>query len=90
MENKIKKNISEIMAFMLLIMLPVALAQESAQGYVQTSSSEAHVTPIYTKTLGPVNQKFIDAAKNYINQKLGEEYYNQYITFESGTSYAKP
>ena len=87
MENKIKKNIPAVAAFMLFIMLPVALAQESVQGSVQTSSSESHVTPTYTKTLGSAGQKFIDAAKNYIKQKLGEEYYNQRITFESGTSY---
>lgn len=79
-----KTVFSTIMVFILILGIPLVFAQKSGQADTGTGT----VGPgVQTRFLGPADQKFIDAAEEYVKQKLGEEYYNQFISFQSGDSY---
>lgn len=73
-----------ISIFILLVGIHLVFAQESGQAEAGTGT----VGPgVQTRFLGPADQKFIDVAEEYVKQKLGENYYNQFISFQSGDSF---
>lgn len=75
-----------ILSLILILILPMgmsmALAQEPIEGGTIGPGTMGKTTP-----LGEANAESIDAASQYIKQKLGESYYDQLISFESGESY---
>lgn len=73
--NRMNIGMLSIMALILLV-VPFAFAQESGT-----------IEAVSTRHLGSADQKHIDKAINYIKEKLGGEYYTQYLTFQSGDSY---
>lgn len=69
--------------FAIIALSAVAFAQDG-QGTAAVGSAG---TPVSYKPLGNASQGAIDAAVQYIKLKLGEQYYNQYISFSSGSLY---
>lgn len=69
--------------FAIIALSAVAFAQDG-QGTAAVGSAGA---PVSYKPLGNASQGAIDAAVQYIKLKLGEQYYNQYISFSSGSLY---
>lgn len=69
--------------FAIIALSAVAFAQDG-QGAAAVGSAG---TPVSYRPLGNASQGAIDAAVQYIKLKLGERYYNQYISFSSGNLY---
>ena len=69
--------------FILLIGFSVVLAQqvESDEGYIKNGTVGS------TTFLGSASQQSIEAARQYLWKKLGENYYNQFVIFELGEAY---
>jgi len=88
MENAQLKNFNKLFLGLMLVGVlfsNLAFAQSSESGGSATTQTVT-VTPHSTRFLGPADQKFIDAAQQYLKQKLGEDYYNKFISFQSGVS----
>lgn len=81
-----KKNISALIAvFILLAGMPLLLAQESGQSV--SSGTGTIGPPVKVTQLGTSDQKSINAAEQFLKQKLGESYYSEFVSFLSGNSY---
>lgn len=78
------KLYSTMIIIALLMEMPLTLAEEPGQLQTVNGTLGPGTT---TRDLGPANQTFVDAAERYIKQKLGEDYYNKFVTFQYGSSH---